>query len=58
MPFLLNNPGHWQLRAQETRLLAARLNDPEAKATTLKIAEQYERLAARVAQQMTQQKQE
>jgi hypothetical protein len=35
MPALLNNPAHWQLRADETRLLADHLIDPEAKATIL-----------------------
>jgi hypothetical protein len=47
MPRLLNNPAHWHLRAQEARLLASQLDDPVAKAATLKIAEEYERLAAR-----------
>ncbi len=49
MPGLLNNPAHWHLRAQETRLLAAQLADPAAKAETLKIADQYDRLAVRAA---------
>jgi hypothetical protein len=49
MPRLLNNPMHWHLRAQEAQLLAAQLEDPVAKAATLKIAEEYERLAARAA---------
>lgn len=40
MPGLLNNPAHWHLRAEETRLLASYLIDPEAKATTLKIADE------------------
>jgi hypothetical protein len=52
MPALLNNPAHWHLRAEETRLLAAQLIDPEAKATILKIAEEYERLAARALRRM------
>jgi hypothetical protein len=47
MPRLLNNPTHWHLRAQEARLLASQLDDPVAKAATLKIAEEYERLTAR-----------
>jgi hypothetical protein len=47
MPGLLNNPAHWQLRAEETRLLASQLVDPEAKATILKIADEYDRLARR-----------
>ena len=52
MPSLLNNPAHWQLRAEETRLLAAQLLDPQSKATILKIAEEYERLARRALTRM------
>ena len=52
VPILLNNPAHWHLRAQEARLLAAQLEDPEAKAATLKIAEEYERLAVRAAKRI------
>ena len=52
MPSRLNNPAHWQLRAEETRLLAAQLLDPESKATILKIAEEYERLARRALTRM------
>jgi hypothetical protein len=52
MPILLNNPAHWHLRAQEARLLASQLEDPEAKAATLKIADEYERLAVRAQQRM------
>ena len=52
MPILLNNPAHWHLRAQEARLLASRLEDPEAKAAIIKIAEEYERLAVRAAKRM------
>ena len=52
MPILLNNPAHWHLRAQEARLLAAVLEDPEAKAATLKIADEYDRLAVRATKRM------
>jgi hypothetical protein len=52
MPGLLNNPTHWQLRAEETRLLASQLVDPEAKATILKIADEYDRLARRALARM------
>jgi hypothetical protein len=52
MPILLNNPAHWHLRAQEARLLAAQLEDLEAKAATLKIAEEYERLAVRATKRI------
>jgi hypothetical protein len=49
---LLNNPAHWHLRAQEARLLASQLEEPEAKAATLKIAEEYDRLAVRAAERL------
>jgi hypothetical protein len=52
MPLLLNNPAHWHLRAQEARLLASQLEDPEAKAATLKIADEYDRLAVRAAERL------
>jgi hypothetical protein len=52
MPILLNNPAHWHQRAQEARLLASQLKDPEAKAATLKIAEEYDRLAVRAAKRI------
>jgi hypothetical protein len=52
MPSLLNNPAHWHLRAEETRLLAAQLIDAKAKATILKMADEYERLAARALLRM------
>jgi hypothetical protein len=52
MPTLLNDPAHWQLRADETRLLAEHLIDHEAKATTLKIADEYDRLALRALERM------
>ena len=56
MPSLLNNPAHWQLRAEELRLLASQLIDPEAKATTLKIADEYARLAARALARLQEQR--
>jgi hypothetical protein len=52
VPVLLNNPAHWHLRAQEARLLASQLEDPEAKAATLKIADEYDRLALRAAERL------
>ena len=52
MPLLLNNPDHWRLRAQEARLTASYLDDPEAKAAMLKIADEYDRLASRSADRM------
>jgi hypothetical protein len=52
MPTLLDNPAHWHLRTQETRLLASQLIDPEPKATILKMADEYDRLAARALRRM------
>jgi hypothetical protein len=49
MTRLLNNPAHWRLRAQEARLLAEELDDLMARASTLAIAEEYERLAERAS---------
>ncbi len=52
MPLFLNNPAHWHLRAQELHLLAQQLEDREAKASILKMAEEYERLAVRAAKRI------
>jgi hypothetical protein len=56
MPASLSNPAHWHLRAQEARLLAGQMDDPEAKAAILKMADDYDRLAVRATkrQQETQ----
>ncbi len=55
MPLLLNNSVHWQFRAREARLLAEKLNDdPDAKAAVLKIADDYDDLAARAAERRAQ----
>jgi hypothetical protein len=56
MPTLLNNPAHWQLRADETRLLAEQLIDSEAKTTILRIADEYDRLAGRALTRMQQER--
>ena len=42
---LLANPVHWHLRAQEARQLAQKLEDPDARAAKLKMADRYSRLA-------------
>ena len=46
---LLNNAEHWLQRAQEARRLADGIDEPEAKQTLLKIADDYERLAQRAS---------
>lgn len=47
LPSLLNNPTHWRLRAQEAWRLADAIDDPVARAATITIAAEYERLAQR-----------
>ena len=46
---LLNNVGHWRGRAEETRIRAEQLADPEAKRMML-IAADYDKLARRAAE--------
>ena len=43
--YSINDPKHWLDRAKEARALAEQMNDPEAKRTMLKNADDYERLA-------------
>jgi hypothetical protein len=49
---ILDNPKHWQERAEEARSIAEQLSDPESKRMMLRIAEDYERLAAHAARRM------
>jgi hypothetical protein len=44
---LLNNVKHWQDRAEEARVHAAQLTDPEARRMMLEVANSYDKLAAR-----------
>jgi hypothetical protein len=46
---LLNNVEHWRDRAEEARVHAEQLTDPEARRMMLDIAKSYERLAERAA---------
>ena len=43
----ISDPKHWLGRAKEVRALAEQIDDPEAKRTMLKNADDYERLAKR-----------
>ena len=45
--YSINDPKHWLDRAKEARALAEKMDDPEAKRTMLKNADDYERLAQR-----------
>jgi len=45
----IHDPAHWQGRADEARLTAARATDPEVKTALMEIALAYERLARIVA---------
>jgi hypothetical protein len=45
--YSINDPKHWLDRAKEARALAEHMDDPEAKRTMLKNADDYERLAQR-----------
>jgi hypothetical protein len=41
-----DDPKHWLLRAEEARVCAELISDPESKRAMLEIADQYERIAA------------
>jgi len=44
-----NDPEHWQLRAEESRVMAEQMNDETAKQIMLRIADDYDKLATRSA---------
>jgi hypothetical protein len=46
LPTPLNDPAHWRQRAQETRDIADKLDDPAAKRAMLEVAQQYDQIAA------------
>jgi hypothetical protein len=45
----INDPGHWRDRAEEMRALAQDVQDEMARQTMLRLAQDYDRLAARGA---------
>jgi len=44
-----NDPEHWQLRAEESRVMAEQMNVETAKQIMLRIADDYDKLATRAA---------
>ena len=46
--FEFGTPEYWRERAEQARVRAESLNDPEAKREMLEVAVSYERIAARV----------
>jgi hypothetical protein len=47
-----DDPKHWRLRAEEARVSAELISDPESKRAMLEIAGQYERIAKRAEETM------
>jgi len=44
-PHLIYDPEHWRSRAEQARVVADSLKDPESKRSMLNIAEEYDLLA-------------
>ena len=49
---LTKDPGHWQRRAEEIRVQAQGLDDPDAKEIMLRIALSYDFLAKRAQERL------
>jgi hypothetical protein len=48
--FIADDPNHWRQRSVQLRLMAQGVDDPKTKASMLKIADEYEKLAHRAEQ--------
>lgn len=49
---ILDDPEHWQERAEEARSIAEQMSDPDSKRMMLRIAQDYDRLAAHARRRM------
>jgi hypothetical protein len=49
---ILDDPKHWQERAEEARSIAEQLKDAESRRMLLRISDDYERLAAHARARM------
>jgi hypothetical protein len=47
MPIAFGSPEHWRQRAEEARVQAEQIDDPDAKQAMLLIATSYEKIAGR-----------
>jgi hypothetical protein len=48
----INDPAHWRQRAEEARVHAEQMTDPESRRMMLNIAEDYEKLAKRAEERL------
>jgi hypothetical protein len=48
------DPEHWRERAEEARVTASYVRDPEVKTTMLRIADEYDRLGRLIEQRRAQ----
>jgi pyruvate-formate lyase len=58
MRTLLDDAEHWWSRAEEARTIAEIMTDPEARRIMFDIAENYDRLAERAAEQVSSRRQD
>jgi hypothetical protein len=52
MSALIDDPVHWLARAEEARVIAEDMKDPESRRIMLGIADDYEKLAQRAQERL------